>query len=57
MNPTIRTEAAKPAVELTLDELVALSLTAAELGVIASYQAFCGGSILTWAARLGRGGK
>jgi hypothetical protein len=38
---------------LTLDELVALKLTVSELDTVAAYQALCGGSILTWATRLG----
>ena len=54
MNDTVK---AAPVNEptLTLDDLVALSLSARELDTIAAYQSFCGGSILCWAAKMGRG--
>lgn len=54
MNETRRSPVAPTeAPTLTLDELVALRLSASQLDVIAAYQALCGGSILSWVAKMG----
>jgi hypothetical protein len=37
---------------LTLDELVALRLTASQLDVVYAYQTLCGGSIVSWVAKM-----
>jgi hypothetical protein len=51
--PTIPTpEPTESAPALTLDELVAMRLTAAELDVVYAYQTLCGGSIVSWVAKM-----
>jgi hypothetical protein len=52
VNHTIPTPTNHTAPALTLDELAALSMTARELDTVAAYRALCGGSVISWVAKM-----
>lgn len=54
LNPTIPALQTPSAPEVSLDALVASSLCARDAATVAVYAALCGGSLLTWAAKLSR---